>query len=114
MIFSNVLNKLKEYSKTLIILFSVFGIIVLYKGCSGEERTYYRIGEIKAVNSCGQYDSRNYLCGLDIYDTSTKQLLSNEMVGLKSQPYVGHVLFSQCIVKGSSVSCSKEWRYIRS
>ncbi|WP_337236683.1 hypothetical protein [Proteus faecis] len=114
MTFSTVLNKLKEYSKTLMILFAVFGIIVAYRGCSGEDKTYYRAGEVRAINSCGQYDSRSYLCGLDIYDTSTKQLLSNEMVGLKFQPRVGNILFSQCLVKGSHVSCSKDWVDIRS
>lgn len=113
MIFSNLLNKLKDHSKTLIILFAVIGIGGLYKGCSGEETTYYRVGEVKNVQSCGQLGANSYLCGVDIYDTSTQKLLANETIGLKSRPYPGNILISQCTLKGSKMACANEWAYMR-
>ncbi|HHR5883431.1 hypothetical protein [Moellerella wisconsensis] len=113
MMFSNLLNKLKDHSKTLLILFAVFGVITLYKGCSSEEKTYYRVGEVKGVQSCGQLGTNSYLCGVDIYDTSIQQLLDDETVRLKSKPYVGNILMSQCILKGSKATCSDEWIHMR-
>lgn len=109
MIFSNIVNKLKANPKPVIIFFILFGSAILYKSCGGEVKTYYRAGEVKGVKSCSQLNLNSYLCGLDIYDTSTKQLLSNETVGLRSQAYVGDVLFSECTARGSSVSCSERW-----
>lgn len=113
MMFSNLLNKIKEYSKTIIILLAIIGISILFKGCSGEEKTYYRLGEVKNVKSCGQIGVNSYLCGVDIYDTSTQELLSNENIGLKSRPYPGNILMDQCKLKGSKMTCSNEWVYIR-
>lgn len=111
--FSILLNKLIDYSKTIIFLLAIGGIGVLYKGCSGEETTYYRVGEVKNVQSCGQLGANSYLCGVDIYDTSTQKLLTNETIGLKSRPYPGNILISQCTLKGSKMSCANEWAYMR-
>ncbi|MTC50065.1 hypothetical protein GKR59_10430 [Providencia alcalifaciens] len=111
--FSKLLNKLIDHSRTLIILLAIVGIGILYKGCSGEETTYYRVGEVKSVQSCGQVGANSYLCGVDIYDTSTQKLLANETIGLKSRPYPGNILISQCTLKGSKMVCSNEWAYMR-
>lgn len=109
MIFSNIVNKFKTNPKSTLIFFIIFGSAILYKSCRGEAKTYYRAGEVKGVKSCSQLNLNSYLCGLDIYDTSTNQLLSNETVGLQSQAYVGDILFSECTARGSSVSCSDRW-----